>query len=115
MGLDQYAGVRQEDGTFEEIAYWRKHPNLQGWMKKLYKIKGGNKEFNGVDVELSIDDVDKLKRAVLNNQLPTTIGFFFGSNDRAKNIRYKEHDLEFCSNAQKAIEAGEKVVYKSSW
>ena len=38
MGLDQYAGVRQEDGTFEEIAYWRKHPNLQGWMKKLYKI-----------------------------------------------------------------------------
>ena len=38
MGLDQYAyvankaGSEYNDQSRQEIAYWRKHPNLQGWM-----------------------------------------------------------------------------------
>ena len=46
MGLDQYASIRLEqsaddgNGT-EELAYWRKHPSLQGFMEALYFAKGG--------------------------------------------------------------------------
>ena len=51
MGLDQYAIARRgeaivnDDGyTYYEdsmeLAYWRKHPNLQGWMESLWHVKG---------------------------------------------------------------------------
>ena len=30
----------------EQIHYWRKHPNLHGWMEDLYRAKGGAAEFN---------------------------------------------------------------------
>ena len=63
MGLDQYGtfinkdGQRQEDKDF----YWRKHPNLQGFMENLYRSKGGNAEyFNCEDVELTLEDLDRL-------------------------------------------------------
>jgi hypothetical protein len=32
MGLDQYAGLRNEDGTVKEEFYWRKHARLQQFM-----------------------------------------------------------------------------------
>jgi hypothetical protein len=28
----------------QELAYWRKHPNLHGWMEQLYRAKGGTAE-----------------------------------------------------------------------
>ena len=37
MGLDQYAYIGSKanteygDDSRQEISYWRKHPNLQGW------------------------------------------------------------------------------------
>ena len=34
MGLDQYAFSENKDGERTEIAYWRKHNRLQGWMEK---------------------------------------------------------------------------------
>ena len=47
MGLDQYAYARQagvergEDGeNNEELAYWRKHNRLHGWMEDLYRDRG---------------------------------------------------------------------------
>lgn len=45
MGLDMYAYVTDETpdgnvdfevGSLSELHYWRKHPNLHGWMEKLY-------------------------------------------------------------------------------
>ena len=62
MGLDQYwvarkgEAKRDEEGfTFYEeemeLAYWRKHPNLQGWMEELYRKKRGGEELNCVDLE----------------------------------------------------------------
>jgi hypothetical protein len=32
MGLDQYAGLRNKDGTVKEEFYWRKHARLQQFM-----------------------------------------------------------------------------------
>ena len=52
MGLDMYAYATEEATSAEDFAdlglesreeffYWRKHPNLHGWMEALYRSKGG--------------------------------------------------------------------------
>ena len=114
MGLDQYARrvVAHDPDNSEEIAYWRKHPNLQGWMEALWREKGGEGEFNCVDVELTLEDLEQLEAAIEGAELPDTDGFFFGNNS---DDYYREQDLEFIAEASKAIEQGYKVVYTSWW
>lgn len=116
MGLDQYAGVREKgDEKILEIAVWRKHPNLQGWMEKRYRLKGGTEEFNCVNLELTSKDIDDLEVAVsgeADSALPKTTGFFFGSDS---DDHYKEQDLKFISDAREALEQGKEVIYSSWW
>jgi hypothetical protein len=118
MGLDQYATIRldtkDEEGNWneEDLAYWRKHPNLQGFMENLYVEKGGTKEFNCVDLELTLEDIDELEKAVKGSDLPETGGFFFGGDSSED---YKYEDLDFCDNARKALAEGKTVVYSSWW
>lgn len=115
MGLDQYATAVDENGNVEEIAYWRKHPNLQGWMERLWVEKehpNANEEFNNLSVELTLDDLSELEVAVRNQELPETTGFFFGNNADAY---YKDEDLEFIQKAKQAISEGLSVRYRSSW
>ncbi len=105
-----------------EIAYWRKHPNLHGWMEQLWVAKGRpgfdessadrDPTFNGVELELTWEDLDKLERAITHNQLPATRGFFFG--DGADDY-YKAQDFEFIKNARAELFLGLKVFYNSSW
>ena len=117
MGLDQYAylAARQADewDNHQELAYWRKHPNLQGWMEKLFLDKGGNCDsFNGVELELTWDDVDRLEQDIQASKLPSTQGFFFGNDS---DEHYKEHDLDFCRRAKAELFLGRRVFYNSSW
>jgi len=125
MGLDQYAYVAARDGQYDdhynngksvskprEIAYWRKHPNLQGWMRRLWESKGNSGEFNGNELELTWQDLDDLERAVTHAQLPQTAGFFFGENS---DEHYRQRDLEFIQSAKAEIFLGLKVFYNSSW
>ncbi|MCK6438829.1 MAG: hypothetical protein L6Q71_01350 [Planctomycetes bacterium] len=68
MGLNMYAYVTAEtidrpvDFTVYipvEIAFWHKHPNLHGWMEKLYRAKGGAERiFKQVNVQLTTEDLD---------------------------------------------------------
>lgn len=96
-----------------EIAYWRKHPNLHGWMEKLAESKGLNYDsFNGVELELTWEDLDNLERAVTHGQLPATSGFFFGN---PADEHYRESDLQFIKNARAEIFVGLQVFYNSSW
>ena len=98
-----------------EIAYWRKHPNLHGWMEQLWRSKtpdASKDRFNGVELELTWDDIDLLENDILNNQLPSTTGFFFG--DPADDY-YKQKDLEFVKNARAELFMGLRVFYNSSW
>ena len=87
MGLDMFAytaSKSQADPDSEqreqrEIAYWRKHPNLHGWMERLAQEKNVDYDsFNGVELELTWADIDALEQAVTHKQLPATSGFFFG-------------------------------------
>lgn len=130
MGLDMYAfrvkaedviddfNVRnQEQGRvddLEELAYWRKHHDLHGWMERLYRAKGGDKEsFNCVPVRLTEFDLDQLLHDVLNHALPETQGFFFGTNP--PDDESMKNDIEFITNAKIAIADGDAVYYDSWW
>lgn len=127
MGLDQYAYAvmphpdntdlsyvwtheQSEDKVFL-IAQWRKHPNIQGWMEKLYESKGGERVFNCQPVRVTFQDLINLKYAVINEKLPVTQGFFFGESlpeDR-------EDDLKFIEDAMKAIGQDMEIYYDSWW
>jgi hypothetical protein len=118
MGLDQFAFAIDNNGEKEELACWRKHPNLQGWMERLWENKGypnahdNDNSFNCVELELTKRDLDDLERAVTNGTLPATVGFFFGSNSDAV---YGQQDLEFIKKAREALDSGLTVVYDSWW
>jgi hypothetical protein len=118
MGLDQFAFAIDNNGEKEELACWRKHPNLQGWMERLWENKGrpnaheNDDSFNCVELELTKRDLDDLERAVTNNTLPATVGFFFGSNSDSI---YGQQDLEFIKKAREALDSGLTVVYDSWW
>lgn len=122
MGLDQYANIRfttpetpvDFKGNEEaiELHYWRKHANLQGWMERLYRDKGGQAEsFNCVPVVLTLEDLDRLERDTRAGELPHTTGFFFGESQP------EDYDstLDFITKARKAIAAGHTVYYSSWW
>jgi hypothetical protein len=143
MGLAQYAYVAEGAGQYREywdnakidpvtgtftsiinepreIAIWRKHPNLQGWMEQLWISKGrpgiinGPNEnyFNGIDLELTWEDLDKLESDIKKRRLPKTAGFFFGEPADEHN---REKDLKFIKDARAEIFMGLKVFYDSSW
>ena len=107
-GVEEYL---EWDDTIE-LASWRKHPNLQGWMQELYYEKGGEGEFNCVDVELTFEDLDALEATLDEEELPETVGFFFGSN---ADDHYAEADREFIVQARAALKKGYKVFYSSWW
>lgn len=121
MGLDMYALTldRQPESPVDfdgkegaEIHYWRKHPNLHGWMQNLYYEKGGAEDsFNCVNLQLTADDLDELETAIREKALPDTRGFFFGISEGSE----IEDDLEFVAKAREAISAGLTVFYTSWW
>lgn len=121
MGLDMYAHTTTEqpaapvDFKIEEaseIHYWRKHPNLHGWMEQLYRTKGGtDANFNCVNLQLTAADLDHLEAAIREHRLPSTTGFFFGSSDGSEIA----DDLEFVTKAREALAAGFTVFYSSWW
>ena len=129
MGLDQYAyassEIKSEDR--EEIAYWRKHNRLQGWMEQLWEDKGSPHfsnienpmgDFNCQPVELTLSDIEQLEAHVENKSLPETGGFFFGGDsyeDYEGEYGYKKTDLEFIGLARTALQEGKKVFYDSWW
>ena len=124
----------QADGN--ELAYWRKHNRLHGWMEELWESKGkpydGKLEdnplgdFNCVELELSLEDIEDLAVDIENQSLPETEGFFFGSDsytwnkdgkaneDILEEYYHLETDLNFIKEARKALEKGQIVTY-SAW
>lgn len=135
MGLDQYAyiaskaGADYDDSSRQEIAYWRKHPNLHGWMERLWLKKLEvpridtdqfiqNKyppyDFNGVELELTWDDVNQLEKDIKSGVVAkmNTTGFFYG---KPSDEYYYEQDLTFCINAKAELFLKRKVFYNSSW
>jgi len=106
-------------GVGSELCYWRKHPNLHGWMKDLFYEKGGNSDsgFNGDIVFLTREDVLKLKEQIEKHTLPDTAGFFFGESyidDEEREWR-DIYDMECIEKMLAAIDSGDLIYYSSSW
>jgi hypothetical protein len=141
MGLDMYAYVATRAGQNEdyweqahilenlnenflspvtkprELAYWRKHPNLHGWMEDLWRSKHDlydvdDQMFNGVELELTWDDLNRLEQDIKSGNLPSTSGFFFGDDS---DEYYHSQDLQFVADAKAEVFLGLKVFYNSSW
>ena len=106
MGLDMYLKESAFDGT---LAYWRKHPNLHGFIVQNYA--------NGVDecqkIELTLDNVKEILQACESDNLPTTTGFFFGQSS----IEDKEHTVDVFSKLVDVMsdDPNYKVYYRASW
>ena len=118
MGLDMYARAvpkgtdsNSDDGI--EIHYWRKHHDLHGWMERLWSNKGGTGEFNCVAVQLTEIDLAALRKAIKEEKMPATTGFFFGDNPPDEET--KREDLQFVDDAVAAIRGGMDVHYSSWW
>lgn len=93
MGLDMYLEGRtfnwatgdqvemrdgfRVKGVMLELGYWRKHPNLHGYIVATF---AGGKD-NCQEIELDDDAIRDIIDAVKANRLPVTTGFFFGRSD----------------------------------
>lgn len=104
MGLDMFLRAGGK-----EIGYWRKHPNLHGYIVNTFA--------NGVDecqpIPLSLSDVNDILHAIENDLLPHTVGFFFGTS----RPEHKAESLNIFGVAKKLLEADWTVelIYQSSW
>ena len=110
MGLDMnlYAKVNGEN---QEVHYWRKHANFHGFMEKIWREKGGEGEFNCVELALNEELISRIETAIKEKSLPQTSGFFFGKSYGNQDER--DDDLEAMSKARQLIREGTTVVYQA--
>lgn len=131
MGLDMYAySIPAQDVTVDvdfavtndegeniynttELFYWRKFNALHHWMEKLYREKGGAKEFNCTNVRLTEVDLFRLEYDTAKDKLVPMNGFFFG--DQTIYPEDKESIADFIAEARQAIIDGQAVFYDSWW
>jgi hypothetical protein len=80
-----------------ELYYWRKHPNLHGWMESLYYEKGGTADnFNCVNLQLT------LHRAIVSNEM-----------DKMQPLQICTRDLVTFHHGQ--FQGAELFIFKDDW
>jgi hypothetical protein len=129
MGLDMYltgekfftttSSDLQEEGfrlrtKTLELGYWRKHPNLHGYI--VQTVAGGKDECQ--DIELGMEDICTIITAIKARKLPDTTGFFFGESDSSRERRAE--DISIFEKALAWLETKEpgvfrSVIYRASW
>lgn len=123
MGLDMYlTGERcfarqkyDEPGLIGEryrLGYWRKHPNLHGFI--IRELADGVDDCG--EISLSGEELQVIIAAVESDRLPTTTGFFFGVSSGSE----KERDLQILRDAVTWLESPDEeawrfVTYQASW
>lgn len=105
-------GYRLETKTLR-LGYWRKHPNLHGLIVKSFA--------DGIDqcqrIDLSDTDIERIIEAVARDDLPHTVGFFFGESDGSE----KQETLEILRAALDWLRADpggsvwRSAYYQASW
>lgn len=99
-----------------ELGYWRKHPNLHGFIVQTFA--------DGVDqcqeIFLGPDKIDKIIAACRKMELPHTTGFFFGESEMTP--EQMEEDVLTFEQAKAWVEDKDRpkgefrhVVYQASW
>ena len=94
------------------LGYWRKHPDLHGYIVSTFA--------DGVDnckpIALGETDIEKIIDAVARDELPHTVGFFFGATDGTE----KDETLHILTAALAWLRTKEDrvfrtVFYRASW
>ena len=132
MGLDQYAGFRDEEGNVKEEFYWRKHARLQQFMSKEFREQNKTKkENNSIDdlqhlgfnggqggVKITKELVERLEEAYKDNYYYyfASDGFFWGQQFQEEQVtEYKDQDQKFIEWCKKQLEAKKDIGYDCSW
>ena len=116
--LETVEGFKKK-ATELEIAYWRKHPNLHGYIVNTFN--------KGVDncrpIELTPKHLDQIADAIETNDLPYTEGCFFGSSEDHK--KEKRKNIKIFRDAstwldKKLVEKSQhgdwfSIHYEASW
>jgi hypothetical protein len=102
----------ERKGELIDLGYWRKHPNLHGYIVQTFA--GGKDECQEID--LSAEGIREILAAIEADELPETTGFFFGVSDGTE----KDDDLKIFRNAlawleAKDDEAWRSIYYQASW
>ena len=92
MGLDMYLVGRKTyldrklddeghkiDTAEVELAYWRKHPNLHGYIVETF---AGDVD-DCQPITLNEDNIELILRAIKDDELPHTEGCFFGTSEKS--------------------------------
>jgi hypothetical protein len=132
MGLDQYAGFRDENGQVNEEFYWRKHARLQKFMAKEFDmqhkkiLKHDAHEdlqhlgFNGGQggVKITKELVERLENAYKNKYYDyfASDGFFWGQQFQEEQVtEYAQQDEKFIEWCKEQLEAKKDIGYDCSW
>jgi len=131
MGLDMYlegkimyANTGQTVDNYPlreqtvELGYWRKHPNLHGYIVDTFA-----EDDDCQPITLFEEEIEKILNAIGNDQLPETSGFFFGKSYVPGDSEYteqKNNDLQKFTDAlewlkKKSDDYHKNVVYQASW
>ena len=124
--LDDPDANRKEDGLQVrslrvKLGYWRKHPNLHGYIVKNFA--------DGLDecqeIELERENILQIIEAVKTRKLPETEGFFFGrsANDEDGDAEIKAEIEDDLTQLQAALDwldvtelnGSRSVIYRASW
>lgn len=104
-----------------DLCYWRKHPDLHGYMEYIYNERSGKEneeDFNCIPLILSKEDIQEIieqHKERLNPDGSTlfeeTSGFFFGSSCKQD----FEESLKDFEKVLKEVDFDEYAVYYFSW
>lgn len=122
MGLDMYLTgercfmeIRQNRQLSSEryrFGYWRKHPNLHGYIVQEFA--------DGIDdcreIDLTESELRQVLQAIETKALPHTEGFFFGESDGSE----AEEDQRIFTEALDWLAASDEdalrfITYQASW
>lgn len=95
-----------------ELAYWRKHPDLHGYI--VQHFAGGIDECQ--EIVLDEDNIRQIIKAVEDAALPHTTGFFFGNSQDANQgdtIGQLTRALEWLETEYQP--GVREVIYRASW
>ena len=107
-----YVGGFRRKGELYELGYWRKHSDLHGYIVATFA--------EGVDecqqIDLNLEDLEQIIKAVKGEDLPETKGFFFGESETANDqdtIKQIEGAIKWLKKKDK--KGWRSVIYRASW
>jgi len=92
-----------------DLAYWRKHPNLHGFIVQKFN----NGEDDCRPILLSEEDIQQIIDAIRNESLPHTEGFFFGASDQSED--QKKEDIEIFTKAVEWLRRSKDGEFRNVW